>query len=362
MKKIAILLVAVLTAGIFAGCSAGDTDEGSGGKKNVTLNVYNWGEYIDDEDFNVNEKFTEETGIKVNYKTFENNESMYTIISSGAADYDVLFPSDYMVGKLINENLLAKLDFANIPNYQYIDEAYKNLDYDPNNEYSVPYTWGTVGIFYNKKHVDEKDLAQGWDILWNEKYKDKIYMFDNPRDAFGIALIKLGYKVNTTNKAEWEAAYNELLRQKPLVQGYFNDQIFTKMPNEEGWLAPYYSGDGSIMMYGEDGNENIGYFVPEQGTNFFVDAMCVTKDTKHKAEAEAYINFLCRTDVAKANAEYLGYSTPQTEARKQLDPTIGENPVFYPPASIMEKTQVFLTLPAETNKLMDDLWIKLKSK
>lgn len=210
--------------------------------------------------------------------------------------------------------------------------------------------------------MDEKDLAQGWDILWNEKYKDKIYMFDNPRDAFGIALIKLGYKVNTTNKAEWEAAYNELLRQKPLVQGYFNDQIFTKMPNEEGWLAPYYSGDGSIMMYGEDGNENIGYFVPEQGTNFFVDAMCVTKDTKHKAEAEAYINFLCRTDVAKANAEYLGYSTPQTEARKQLDPTIGENPVFYPPASIMEKTQVFLTLPAETNKLMDDLWIKLKSK
>ena len=343
MKKIAILLVAVLTAGIFAGCSAGDTDEGNGGKKNVTLNVYNWGEYIDDEDFNV-------------------NESMYTIISSGAADYDVLFPSDYMVGKLIHENLLAKLDFANIPNYQYIDEAYKNLDYDPNNEYSVPYTWGTVGIFYNKKHVDEKDLAQGWDILWNEKYKDKIYMFDNPRDAFGIALIKLGYKVNTTNKAEWEAAYNELLRQKPLVQGYFNDQIFTKMPNEEGWLAPYYSGDGSIMMYGEDGNENIGYFVPEQGTNFFVDAMCVTKDTKHKAEAEAYINFLCRTDVAKANAEYLGYSTPQTEARKQLDPTVGENPVFYPPASIMEKTQVFLTLPAETNKLMDDLWIKLKSK
>ena len=360
MKRIAILLAAILAAGLLAGCSSEGAGNGNG--ETVTINVYNWGEYIDDEIFDVNERFTEETGIEVKYRTFENNESMYTIISSGAADYDVLFPSDYMVGKLINEDLLAKLDFDNIPNYQYIDDAYKNLAYDPNNEYSVPYTWGTVGIFYNKKYVDEADLAQGWDILWNEKYSGQIYMFDNPRDAFGIALIKLGYDVNTTNEAEWQAAYEELVKQKPLVQGYFNDQIFTKMPNEEGWLAPYYSGDGSIMIYGEDGNENIDFFVPEQGTNFFVDAMVVTKNSQHKAEAEAYINFLCRTDVAKANAEYLGYSTPHTEARKQLDPSVGENPIFYPPESVMEKTQVFLTLPDETNRLMDELWIKLKSQ
>lgn len=360
MKKIAFLMAAVLFSGLLSGCSSDGT--GGPGQKKVTLNVYNWGEYIDDEVFDVNKKFTEETGIAVNYQTFENNEAMYTIISSGAADYDVLFPSDYMIGRLIQEDRLAKLDFSNIPNYSYIDEAYKNLAYDPGNEYSVPYTWGTVGIFYNKKHVDEADLAQGWDILWNEKYKNQIYMFDNPRDAFGIALIKLGYSLNTTNKDEWEAAYNELVRQRPLLQGYFNDQIFTKMPNEEGWLAPYYSGDGAIMIYGDDGNEDIGYFVPDQGTNFFVDAMVVTKDSAHKAEAEAYINFLCRADAAKANAEYLGYSTPHTEARKQMDPSMLENPIFYPPASVMEKTEVFLTLPDEINRLMDEFWMKLKSR
>ncbi len=354
MKKIAVLLAAVLTAGLFAGCSGGD-----GGT--VTLNVYNWGEYIDDEIFKVNDKFTEETGIKVNYQTYDNNESMYTIISSGAAEYDVVFPSDYMVGKMIDEGMLEKLDFANIPNYQYIDDTYKNLAYDPNNEYSVPYTWGTVGIFYNKAHVDEADLALGWDLLWAEKYKDKIYMFDNPRDNFGIALIKLGYDVNTTNEDEWQAAYEELVKQKPLVQGYFGDPIFDKMKNGEGWIAPYYSGDGSIMIYAEDAVEDIGFFIPEQGTNFFVDAMCVLKGTEHKKEAEQYINFLCRTDVAKANAEYLGYATPQAEARKQLDPEIGENPNFYPPDSVMEKTQVFLTLPDNINKLMDELFLKLRT-
>lgn len=221
MKKIAVLLAAVLTAGLFAGCSGGN-----GGT--VTLNVYNWGEYIDDEIFKVNDKFTEETGIKVNYQTFDNNESMYTIISSGAAEYDVVFPSDYMVGKMIDEGMLEKLDFANIPNYQYIDDAYKNLAYDPNNEYSVPYTWGTVGIFYNKAHVDEADLALGWDLLWAEKYKDKIYMFDNPRDAFGIALIKLGYSVNSTNEDEWQAAYEELVNRSRWCRGTLTTRSSTR--------------------------------------------------------------------------------------------------------------------------------------
>ena len=359
MKKFFVLLVgAMLLVGALAGCS-GEGKNGAG--KKVTLNVYNWGLYIDDEVMDVNAKFTEETGIEVNYKTFESNETMYTQLSTGAVDYDVVFPSDYMVGKMIQEDMLAKLDFSNIPNYQYIDEQYRNLAYDPQNEYSVPYTWGTVGIFYNKKHVDEADLSQGWDILWNKKYEGQIYMFDNPRDAFGIALRKLGYSMNTTDKAEWEAAYQELLRQKPLLQGYFMDLILEKMPMEEGWLAPYYSGDGAIMIYGEEGNKDIGYFVPQQGTNFFVDAMCVMKNTQHKKEAEEYINFLCRTDVAKANAEYIGYSTPHTEARKLLDPEVGENPVFYPSQDILKNTEVFLTLPDEINKLQDDLWIKLKT-
>lgn len=351
MKKFVVLLGIVLMLGSLSGCAT----------KGKVVNVYNWGEYIDDEVVDVNKKFTEETGIRVNYQTYESNEKMYTLVSAGDSGYDVVFPSDYMVGKMIKEDLLAKLDFENIPNYQYIDDAYKNLEYDPTNEYSVPYTWGTVGIFYNKEQVDQADLEQGWDILWNEKYKDKIYMFDNSRDAFGIALLKLGYSLNTTDKAELDKAYEELNKQKSVVQGYFMDQIFQKMTNEEGWLAPYYSGDGSIMMYGDEGNPNIGFFVPKQGTNLFVDAMCVLKSSEHKEEAEAYINFLCSTAIAKANAEYLGYSTPHKEARKQLDEDVANNPIFYPPEDILKKTEVFLTLPDDINQYMEELWYKVRT-
>lgn len=367
MKKTLALLAAATMALSMTACSSKKTErdwdwesEPAAASTGVTLNVYNWGEYIDDEDMEVNKAFEHMTGIKVNYQTFDSNESMYTLIKAGAADYDVVFPSDYMVGKMKDEGMLAKLNFDNIPNYKYIDDQYKNLSYDPTNEYSVPYTWGTVGIFYNKKYVDEADLKQGWDILWNEKYSGKIFMFDNQRDAFGIALKKLGYSMNTTNKDEWQAAYEELVKQKPLVQGYFMDPVYDKMIAEEGWLAPYYSGDGSIMIYGEDGNENIDFFVPDQGTNLFVDAMCVLQSSQHKTEAEQYINFLCRTEIAKANAEYLGYSTPHTEARKQLDPEVANNPVFYPAKEVLDKTEVFITLPQETNRLMDSLWIQLK--
>ena len=352
LKKLACLLTACLIASLFGGCAAVH--------ETVTLNVYNWGEYIDDEDFDVNARFTEETGIRVNYKTFESNESMYTLLESGAAEYDVVIPSDYMIGKMIKEGMLAKLNFDNIPNFQYIDEAYRNLAYDPTNEYSVPYTWGTVGIFYNKKYVDEADLAQGWDILWNEKYKDKIYMFDNARDSFAIALKKLGYSMNTSDPDEWQAAYDELAKQKPLLQGYFMDQVFQKMTNEEGWLAPYYSGDGAIMINGDDGNEDIGYFVPHQGTNLFVDAMCVLATTKHQKEAEQYINFMCRTDVAIANAEYICYSTPHTAALEGLDPEVAENPMYYPPQETINNTEVYITLDDPTLKLENALWIKLK--
>ena len=364
MKKIVLFLMSGLLVFSLSACG---NKPGSGGesgtdvpKSNVTLNVFNWGEYIDDEDFCVNEQFTAETGIKVNYKNFTDNESMYAVLSSGAANYDVIFPSDYMVGKLIRENMLAKINFENIPNFQYIDESLKNPDYDPQNEYSVPYTWGTVGILYNTKYVDAADVEQGWNLLWNEKYNGKIFMFDNPRDAFGIALKKLGYSMNTEKAEQWQDAYDELERQKPLLQQYVMDQVYDKMINEEGWIAPYYSGDGIIMMDPEEGNTDIAYFVPKEGTNLFVDAVCIPANAEHKTEAEQYINFLCRTDVAKANAEYIGYSTPQVEARAQLDPEVGENPNFYPPEEVLKNTEVFLTLPDETNTLMDSLWMKLK--
>lgn len=353
MKKISLIVVLCLLVGLLGGCSGGNK---------LTLNVYNWTSYIDDEVLDVNRLFEQETGIRINYKNYDSNESMYTLLESGAAEYDVVIPSDYMISKMIDKGMLAKLNFDNIPNYQYIDEKYKGLAYDPQNEYSVPYTWGTVGIFYNKKYVDEADLAQGWDILWNEKYKGKIYMFDNSRDAFAIALKKLGYSMNSQNPAEWQAAYDELVKQRPLLQGYFMDQVFQKMTNEEGWLAPYYAGDGAIMIDAEDGNKDIGFFVPEQGTNLFVDAACVLSTSKNKDLAEQYINFLCRTDVAKANAEYIGYSTPHTEALKLMDPSLTGNPMYYPPESVLAKTEVFLTLDEATQTLEKQLWIKLKTQ
>ncbi|MBR2338477.1 MAG: ABC transporter substrate-binding protein [Clostridia bacterium] len=354
MKKIISLLLACMVALL---CSTPVAADNASDRKNVTLNVYNWGEYIDP---SVNDLFTEETGIKVNYKNFTDNESMYAVLSSGAAVYDIVVPSDYMVGKMIAEGMLAKLDFNNIPNYSYISESLKNQSYDPKNEYSVPYTWGTVGIFYNTKYVSEEDLQQGWDLLWDEKYSGRIFMFDNPRDAFGIALLKCGYSLNTTDPAHWDAAYEALVQQKPILHQYVMDQVFDKMINEEGWIAPYYAGDGIIMMDEEEGNLDIDFFVPDMGTNLFVDALCIPANAVHKAEAEQYINFLCRTDIALLNAEYIGYSTPQEEARAQLDPEVGENENFYPPEELLAKTEIFLTLPDETGTYMDSLWLKLK--
>lgn len=376
MKRFLALLSALLMLLVFSSCATPDDEPSDDEEEDVawdyqaefpkaeptgvTINVYNWGEYIDDEVLDVNAAFTYVTGIEVNYKTFENNESMYALISSGAADYDVIIPSDYMVGKMIDEGMLRKLNFDNIPNYQYIGENYRNLNYDPENAYSVPYTWGTVGIFYNTKYVDEADLALGWDLLWCDKYKDRILMFNNPRDAFGVALMKNGHSLNTTDPAHWSAAFDALVEQKQVLYKYVNDEIYDLMIGETCWIAPYYAGDGVLMIYEEGANEDIAFFIPESGTNFFVDAMCVRSTSKHPAEAEAYINFMCNPHVAAANAEYIGYSCPEPAAMELMDPEITENPYFYPPQSILDRTEIFLTLPKETNKLQADLWLKLK--
>ena len=325
----------------------------------VCINVFNWGEYIDPA---VNDLFTQETGIEVNYKTFTDNESMYAILDSGAANYDVVVPSDYMIGKLVQEGKLAKLNFDNIPNADpsRIKPSLLNPSYDPENAYSVPYTWGTIGIFYNTKYVDEEDLQLGWDLLWCDKYKGHIFMFDNPRDAFGIALLKCGYSLNTTDPTHWDAAYEALREQKPLLHQYVMDQVYDKMINEEGWIAPYYAGDGIVMMDEEEGNPDIDFFVPSTGTNLFVDALCIPVGSEHQREAEAYINFLCRPDIALMNAEYIGYSTPFDDVREQLDPEIGQNVNFYPTEEMLVNAEMYITLPPETSAYMDSLWMKLK--
>lgn len=279
---------------------------------------------------------------------------MYSKLVGGGADYDVIVPSDYMVSRLIDEGMLLPLDYENIPNYQYIDEQFRSPGYDPEEKYSVPYTWGVVGVFYNTRYIDE---VTSWESLWNDEYAGKILMFDNPRDSFAIAQFLLGQDVNTTDPEEWRAAADLLKAQKPLVQAYVMDQIFDKMESGEAWIAPYYAGDAAILV---DNSEDIDFAVPKEGTNFFVDAMCVPKTASHKREAEEYINFLCEPEISGANMDYVGYSTPETAAREYLDPEVAESPLHYPDAETIARTQIFVNLPGETSKQVDQLWAEVK--
>ena len=328
-------------------------------RSDVTINVYNWGEYISngtEGSMDVNAEFTARTGIQVNYTTYDTNESMYAKLASGGGDYDVIIPSDYMVSRMIQEDMLAELDFANIPNFQYIDKDFKNPDYDPENKYSVPYTWGVVGLFYNTDYVTAEE-AQSWSLLWDEKYAGKILMFDNSRDSFGIAMKLLGYSFNTEDEQQWREAADLLVQQVPLVQSYAMDQIFQKMESGEAWIAPYYSGDAAILV---EENDNIAFSVPEEGTNYFVDAICIPRTSTHKAEAEAYINFLCDPEISYENCSYIGYSTPETAAKEMMDPEITENEMYYPSEETIANTEVFINLSDTTNQLLDSLWAEVK--
>ena len=328
--------------------------------QNVTINVFNWGEYISDgseDSLDVNKAFEELTGIKVNYSTFASNEELYAKLRSGGVSYDIIIPSDYMVSRMIKEGMLQKLNFENIPNYQYIDEKYKGLEYDPDNEYSVPYTWGLLGIIYDSTVLDADEVTS-WSILWDERFFGDIIMIDNSRDAFGIALKLLGYSFNTENEEELEKAAEKLKEQKPLLQAYYMDQIFDKMESGEALIAPYYAGDAIVMM---EENPDLAWAVPEEGTNLFVDSMCIPTGAKNKEAAEMYINFMCETEVAVATAEYIGYATPHTGAFEELDEEITSDEVVYPADEIIENTEVYLSLSAETNLLIDDLWTQVRT-
>lgn len=324
------------------------------------LYVYNWGEYIsngEEGSLDIVAEFEKRNpDIDLVYTTFDNNESMYAKIVSGSANYDVIIPSDYMIGRMIEEDMLAKLDFANIPNYQYIDETFKNREYDPANEYSVPYTWGTVGIIYNTTMVDEP--VDSWDILWDQKYTGQILMFDNPRDAFGIALKKLGYSQNTTDRAQLDEATQVLKEQKAVVQSYVMDQIFAKMSSGEAAIAPYYAGDFFTM---QADNPDLAFAVPEEGTNLFFDAMVVPKTSEHKELAERFINFMLEPDIAQANIEFIGYSTPMSNVRELLDPEVRDSPISYPSDELLAKCDTFVNLDEETNAYLDDQWTDIKS-
>ena len=332
------------------------------GEEQVTLNVYNWGQYIadgSDDSLDIIAEFERRyPGIKVNYQTYDSNETMYSKLVNGGITVDVIIPSDYMIARMRQEGMLLELDFDNIPNYQYIDETFRNTSYDPENKYSVPYTWGTVGIIYNSKYVDEADVT-GWELMWNEKYAGKILMFDNSRDAFGITQYMLGYDVNTTDEAELQHCADMLAQQKPVLQQYVMDQIFATMQNEEAWIAAYYAGDYLVMA---EENPDLKFFLPEhQGFNLFIDAMCIPSCAQEKEAAELFINFLCDPEISAANMEWVCYSTPISEARQYLDPEVANSEVSYPAAEKLIKASSYSFLNPETTRLVEALFMTVRN-
>ncbi|PKM73413.1 MAG: spermidine/putrescine ABC transporter substrate-binding protein [Firmicutes bacterium HGW-Firmicutes-16] len=343
-KTVSIVICAIMLACLFSGCG--------GGKAAKVVNVYNWGEYIDTD---LLEQFENETGIKVNYKTYESNEQMYSVLKQGGVSYDVVIPSDYMVSRLINEDMLEPLNFANIPNYSLIEDSLKNMAYDAENKYSVPYMWGTVGIIYDSTVVGEVD---SWSALFDEKNSGNILMFDNSRDAMAIALKYLGYSMNTTDENELNKAYELLEKQKPILQGYVMDQIFDKLESGEAAIGPYYAGDYLTM---HEANPNLKFCIPKEGSNVFVDAMCVLKNAENKDNAEAFINFMSGTQQSMANSEIIGYTSPNKEVGDVIDIDDFTKGIMYPDGAALAKCEAYINLPQETLNYYDKMWVELKS-
>ena len=331
-------------------------------QQKTVLYVSNWGQNIadgSDDTLNIIAEFERRyPHIDVKYSTYDSNESLYSKLSAGGTPVDVIIPSDYMIARLASEGQLMELDFDNIPNFSKVDDRFKNPDYDPENKYSVPYTWGTVGILYNEKYVDPADVT-GWELLWNEKYEGKILMFDNSRDAFGIAQYMLGYSVNTTDKIELQACADLLAKQKPLVQQYVMDQIYAAMQDEEAYIAPYYAGDCMCMM---QENENLRFYLPEnQGFNAFVDAMCVPTCCQNQEAAELFINFMCDPEISGANMDYIWYGSPISEARDYMDEVLATSPVVYPDEEILKRGTSYGFLPEDISRYVESLFMKVRN-
>lgn len=346
----AAMAIVVIAGGIFY-----SSKEDLGGTNQVI--VYNWGEYLDPEVITI---FEEETGINVVYEEFETNEIMYPKVQSGAIAYDVVCPSDYMIQRMIENDLLAELNFDNIPNAKNIGAEYfkQSRQFDAENKYSIPYCWGTVGILYNKTMVDEP--IDSWSVLWDEKYKDNILMQDSVRDAFVVALKYKGYSLNSTDLDELEEAKQLLIDQKPLVQAYVIDQVRDKMIGNEAAIGVIYSGEA---IYTQLENPDLEYVIPKEGSNVWIDSWVIPKNAKHKENAEAFLNFLCRPDIAKMNFDYITYSTPNTAARELIeDPAVKNSKIAFPAAEELDRCETFQFLGDKNDALYNRLWREIKSQ
>ncbi len=328
------------------------------GLQGTILNVYNWGEYIDDEEIDVVTEFERLTGCEVNYTTFESNENMYSKLSGGGVSYDIIIPSDYMVERLISEDMLLPLDYKNIPNYdKYFDsEKYGNLVENGISDYAVIYNVGTTILIYNKNFVEEKPTS--WSVLWDEQYAGKVLMFNNPRDSFAIAQFMLGQSINTTEKEDWDAAAELLMEQRKIVRPeYVMDEVFIKMESGEYAFATYYAGDYELMV---ENNPDLDFVFPKEGVNTFYDAMCIPSASQNKKGAEAFINFMMEPEIALANAEYIYYATPNKAVMENADYSLGDSEAVYPES--LENGQEFHNLPTDTLQYMNSLWMKIKGE
>ena len=373
MKKItALTLACVMALGLFlSGCAMeepvesgdpGSTDSSGTGEKRE-VNVCSWGEYIDE---SLITKFEEETGIEVNYFFAPSNEELYSRLETGGVNYDVIVPSDYMIARLIAEDRLQKLDYSLIPNYEKIDDQYKNLSFDPDNEYSVPYTWGTLGIIYNTTMVDEPITS--WEVMFSDQYAEDILLIDNSRDAFAMALYCLGYDVNTTDESQIREAYQLVADAKArgVYAGQGMDEVFQIMEGGNLAIATYYAGD-FLTMY--EANPDLAFVIPEEGSNWFVDAMCILKDAENVEEAHAWINFIASTESNLANMDFIWYASPNAEALEMypawyeeqygepLDMDLYE--IMAAPPEVLANCTMYENLPPETLALYNDLWIEL---
>ncbi len=370
-KTLSLLLCAALLfslCAVLAGCGSSDSGD------TLVLNVYNWGEYISDgsegslDTIKAFESWYEETygqKVKVNYSTYASNEDMYAKLSSGAVSYDVIIPSDYMIARMIDEDMLLPINFENIPNYQYIEDSFRGLYYDPENLYSVPYTYGVVGIIYNANVVDEADVGD-WDLMWNEKYAGSIVQFDNPRDAFATAQYKLGLDVNSTDPATWDAALVEMQNQKPLLKSYVMDQIYDMMESGEAAIGAYYAGDYFTMLDSQASGVDLRFYYPS-ATNYFVDAMCIPKGCQNQELAEIFINYMLSEEPAIANAEFIYYASPNSLVYNNPDyqEEMGEEAmeILYPGIenfSSLYNEFAFRNLDKDTLSYMNSLWETLK--